>query len=298
MNENLNLAEILKDCPKERELYSPIFGVVYFEGVKDTGLGLALIEVSTEDNSTELFYSNGKYNSHYSDSECTLFPSKENKDWSKFQMLFKDGDVVYIQANYEYIAIYKELSDEYLYDHAVISDNRFQCDFTPLSHKDHIEKMRFATEEEKQKLFDAIKANGYKWNNETKTLEELIEPKFKVGDKIRHKTHIRQGNAVTEIKDTHYILDDELAHPFTSQDEYELAPSKFDISTLKPFDKVLIRDTNYSKWKLSFWGFYDIDNDYPYECCGGMFAQCIPYEGNQHLLGTTDDCDEYFKTWE
>ena len=37
---------------------------------------------------------------------------------------------------------------------------------------------RFATEEEKQKLFKAIKDNGYKWNAETKTLEKLVKPKF------------------------------------------------------------------------------------------------------------------------
>ena len=35
--------------------------------------------------------------------------------------------------------------------------------------------------EEKQKLFDAIKENGYHWNSETKTLEKL--PKFKVEDR-------------------------------------------------------------------------------------------------------------------
>ena len=28
------------------------------------------------------------------------------------------------------------------------------------------------------------------------------------------------------------------------------------------------------------------------------YSQCIPYEGNEHLVGKTDDCDEYYKTWE
>lgn len=31
---------------------------------------------------------------------------------------------------------------------------------------------------------------------------------------------------------------------------------------------------------------------------GSGFYQCIPYEDNEHLLGTTNDCDEYYKTWE
>lgn len=30
----------------------------------------------------------------------------------------------------------------------------------------------------------------------------------------------------------------------------------------------------------------------------GYDSQCIHYEGNQHLLGTTDECDNYYKTWE
>ena len=28
------------------------------------------------------------------------------------------------------------------------------------------------------------------------------------------------------------------------------------------------------------------------------WKQCIPYEGNEHLLGTTDDCDDFYKNWE
>lgn len=84
--------------------------------------------------------------------------------------------------------------------------------------------------------------------------------------------------------------------------ENELIPvsNKFDITTLKPFEsRVLVRDSNREKWKSNFWGFYDSDRamKYPYACCGDEFAQCIPYEGNEHLLGTIKDCDEYYKTW-
>ena len=80
-----------------------------------------------------------------------------------------------------------------------------------------------------------------------------------------------------------------------------LIPNKFDISTLVPFEsRVLVRDNSTEKWKSNFWGFYDIDSAayYPYECCGSSFGQCIPYEGNEHLLGKTDDCDSFYKNWE
>ena len=46
---------------------------------------------------------------------------------------------------------------------------------------------------------------------------------------------------------------------------------------------------------LQFGGTY---NNKSYITTYGVTQQCIPYEGNQHLLGKTDDCDEYYKTWE
>lgn len=74
--------------------------------------------------------------------------------------------------------------------------------------------------------------------------------------------------------------------------------NKFDITTLKPFDKVLVRDNNKQKWTVDLFSFYDKDLVYIYACVGHYANQCIPYEDNEHLLGTTDDCDEYYKTWE
>ena len=34
-----------------------------------------------------------------------------------------------------------------------------------------------------------------------------------------------------------------------------------------------------------------------FHCIGTYYNQCIPYEGNEHLLGTTNDCDDFYKTW-
>ena len=131
------------------------------------------------------------------------------------------------------------------------------------------------------------------------SLEKLIEPKFKVGDRIKHKTHIRQGDVVTEIKDTHYILNDELALPFIFQDEYELVLNKFDINTLVPFEsRVLVRDYENSYWRPAIFGLYIKDTRNRYYALGGIcWNYCIPYEGNEHLSGKCGDCDEFYKTW-
>lgn len=55
----------------------------------------------------------------------------------------------------------------------------------------------------------------------------------------------------------------------------------------KPFDKVLVRNGD-NKWKPAFYG-YRIDNRYSYVTSGDFkYEQCIPYEGNEHLVGITD----------
>ena len=84
MNENLNLVEILKDCPKGTKLYSPVTGEVNFVKIINTD-GKYHIKVEIEDGFFPFsFTSQGKlYN--ISQGECILFPSKEQRNWSKFK---------------------------------------------------------------------------------------------------------------------------------------------------------------------------------------------------------------------
>ena len=82
MNENLNLVEILKDCPKGTKLYSPVFGEVEFENINDI---IGPIVVTTNIGNAEYFTADGKILARY-DGECLLFPSKDQRDWSKFKV--------------------------------------------------------------------------------------------------------------------------------------------------------------------------------------------------------------------
>lgn len=84
MNENLNLVEILKDCPKGTKLYSTVLGEVSF--VKINNDEYHPIIVRPKDNVVESFAIDGKMIAHF-DGECTLFPSKEQRDWSKFKRI-------------------------------------------------------------------------------------------------------------------------------------------------------------------------------------------------------------------
>ena len=81
MNENIDLTKILKDCPKGTKLYSTIYGEVEFDGIKE-GDEYSII-FTTESGSVATVTSDGKH-SNYFDGDCTLFPSKEQRDWSKF----------------------------------------------------------------------------------------------------------------------------------------------------------------------------------------------------------------------
>ena len=84
MNENLNLVEILKDCPKGTKLYSTICGDVELVGVRPEDDVYPIGVKKPNYISTDYFTKDGRvYNE--CDGECTLFPSREQRDWSKFK---------------------------------------------------------------------------------------------------------------------------------------------------------------------------------------------------------------------
>ena len=348
----INIADILKDCPKGTKLYSPICGECRLIKIYE-GLGFDVIN-DTDD--VFNFSYDGRYNLN---GECCIFPSKDNRDWNTF-LTFKDGDILTYTGNRTTTFIYRNKDNEphfstsfYVACNDAPSHNFLIYNkYTLIALNENCD-VRLATEDEKIKLFDAIKANGYKWNAETKTLEKLIVPKFKVGDiitngKVTIKIDHIDGDyyyditrnianrlfikfqdewelapvpkfkvgdiikahnpsfvyKIINITDTHYTLESmpgkHRHNILICEDKnWKLVPNKFDISTLKAYDKVLVRDDNNSVWVNTFFGFYDTvtNKKYPFIAEGVKWAQCIPYEGNEHLLGTCDECDEYYKNW-
>ena len=81
MNENLNLEEILKDCPKGTNLYSIVYGEVEFNKI-NKGEKYPIRYINSEGD--ELFATTQGLLIACFDGECTLFPSKEQRDWSEF----------------------------------------------------------------------------------------------------------------------------------------------------------------------------------------------------------------------
>lgn len=143
----MNIAEILRKCPRGTKLYSPVFGELELAKVDyDEEYSITCI---TKNGVYSLFTSDGMLFCNYSDTECMLFPSKEQRDWREFG-----------------------------------------------------------------------------------------------------------------------VSDQESKHQF------------------KPFDKVLVRDLDEQKWRCNL--FSRITEEGYYNCVTSLWLQCIPYEGNEHLLGTTN----------
>ena len=160
MNENLNLVEILKDCLKGTKLYSLAFGYVELEWVFQDNSKYPIL-IKLRNNTTYSLTKDGKLLEY---GDCMLFPSKDQRDWSKFK------------------------------------------------------------------------------------------PK----------------------------------------------KPKFDPKTLKPFDKVLVQDSNSENWRLQLFSYIiEGEKDFPYACIAYNYKYCIPYnDDTKHLLGTTDEAPWFYMYWE
>lgn len=163
MNEKIDLTKILKDCPKGWKFYSSAFGDVEFDSMSEYNINPICIRVNA--NFYPLLNKYGKYHIE-NKGECILFPSKDQRDWSKFT------------------------------------------------------------------------APWYK-------------------------------------------------------------KERFDPKTLKPFDKVIVRDDNDGKWNCTLFSHKGEDYGYPYNTSSGAYVCCIPYDDDtKHLVGTKDEAPEYYRYWE
>ena len=165
MNENINLTKILKDCPKGWKLWSPIFGKIEFYSIVEKVHYPIMLSCKK---GIIWFSKEGLFDIENEGAECVLFPSKEQRDWSKF------------------------------------------------------------------------KAPWYK-------------------------------------------------------------KEKFDPKTLKPFDKVLVRNYSTDYWCCVFFSYISMLKGTPYKYATEYSAywKCIPYnDDTKHLVGTTDEAPEYYRYWE
>lgn len=110
----MNIAEILKKCPKGTKLYSPVFGEVEFVGVVDNRDN-NYISCVNKRGFYESFANDGRLLPFFPDAECMLFPSKDQRDWNKF--IVPDQETKHQFKSFDKVLV-RDLDSE-----------RWRCDF-------------------------------------------------------------------------------------------------------------------------------------------------------------------------
>lgn len=310
METKINIADILKDKPVGLKFYSNTFGYISFNGVhKDK------VYFFSEDTNAHSVKPNGKM---YNGGECIIFPSKEMRDWEKFS--WKKGDVLVSKDNV-YIIFEKFEDDAYT---RFKGKHYFWKEFNVEDYNKEETKMltsvfEKANDDAAQTYINTIeKRLGGKLNRETLEIEKQLE--FKDGDIVVYGKSVAICRKIYKHTLSFYVSLNEMvgllfADEVESSEEYRFATEEekqqlFDALAkkgkawdaekkqivdlkpkveLKPFDKVLVRDFSRDKWSISFFSFKKEDC---YVCINHCsWNQCIPYIGNESLLGTTNNVE-------
>lgn len=186
MNENINLVEILKDCPEGTEFYTSIYGVVKFDKI-DLKTKYP-IKTRNAQYGVATFTANGKAFS-FEDSECVIFPSKNQRDWNvwynnclkekakKAFQSFNDGDYIHFDDNdgEEWTVIYRKTDELEVRGYACMSDDYISI----MEYKGYVGtkpyayNARLATPKEIERLNNALTKLKKQWNPIVKIFEPI-----------------------------------------------------------------------------------------------------------------------------
>ena len=319
METKINIAEILKDKLENTKLYSPLFGDVYFYYV-----GNDLIKVKHHGGRIAILFDNSRYY-NYPESKLLLFPSKEMRDWSKFA--WKKGDVLVNKDGDVHIIFERFVDDTYcsfVGKYYLWKENN---DTEQFYEKERLLTSDFqkAGKDAAQTYINTIEEKlGGKLNRETLEVEKP-QPEFKDGDivmsdsgtivlvrgisltrKIYYHAYMRNELYINQVEGEFFSRISRIKRFATDSEKQQLfdalakegkawdAEKKQIVDLkpkveLKPFDKVLVRDDKEDQWSANIFSYQVRDM---FHCLGeGYWRYCIPYEGNEHLLGTTKDVE-------
>lgn len=329
METKINITTILKNKPKGTKLYSTVHGKCTFEAITDEIFKINFCTSKfglTQSGECTLI----KFGNMYDGGECIIFPSKEMRDWSKFA--WKKGDVLIRTNSEYCIGIFDEwTSDDYStfsakYINLGLSDN-FSCGYTCKTEewektensKSYISKIErvmngklnlqtleiqtqpefkdgdiaFADYGNRQDVFIVSdKTNlseGYSsfisLDLSSLTLSMGYRTCFFKKDlcKLRLATDSEKKQLFSALEKEGKVWDAEKKMIVNLKPKVEL----------KPFDNVLVRHQKTEEWRANIFSHTDKTDEYlDYVCVNGRWEFCIPYEGNESLLGTTKDVED------
>ena len=326
-----NIAEILKDKPQGTKLYNLLYNIdVELDTIVTTGTKTIVWCTDKIDNNdvSHRFYSEFGTIEGYPDGLQILLPSKDMRDWSKFN--WKRGDVLVSNDGKVKVIFDKFRSNTYLSFIGKYHIDSLECNNPYYQHEGEYATGNFKLEEvdAAQAYINTIEERfGGKLNRETLEIEKLKpkkKPVFGLGglyvfneeDENGELTIIGKLIGKNEIEDTltfgnQYEIENEKfvadqafdlrisiheelreateGEAITFHEAYTIWEKSKKQSAFKPFDKVLVRDSESDKWRANLFGY--IDKDGYYHCVYANWAYCIPYIGNESLLGTTKDVE-------
>ena len=321
METEINVAATLKDKPQGVKLYSRICGAVELKEVLDVRKKKSIVVKELNSSNQHRFWYDGKF---FRAGQCVLQPSKEMADWSKFS--WKRGDVLVCKDVNSHIIFDKFNDDTYTTFTGKLNYQATKAGYSFAHTRNIAMTQDFDIEkgDAAQTYINTIEEKlGGKLNRETLEVEK--QPEFKDGDILSIQEDEEHYHAILIFKggtDVYVYFDyfhrvltygtkiDEneksISHLATDEEKQQLfsalkkenkawdADKKMFVDLkpkveLKPFDKVLVRDNEDDIWEVSLFGYKD---ELYYRCDNGiLWIQCIPYDGNEHLLGTTNNVE-------
>lgn len=327
MEAKINIAAILKDKPQGTKLYSILSDGECFlnEASEDS------IYIDIDNRKRFWCFTVYGSTHSFPNGCVLLFPSREMRDWEKFTwkrgdvLVNKDGDVYIIFERFSDDTYCSFVGKYYLWkenndtEHFYKNERLLTSDFQK------------AGKDAAQTYISTIEERlGGKLNRKTLEIEKT-QPEFKDGDiafadygnrqdvfVVSGKTDLSEGyNSFISLDLSGLTLNighrtsffkkgfcklrlatdsekqqlfDALAKEGKAWDAnkkevVDLKPK----AKLKPFDKVLVRDSKSDNWRANLFGY--IGKDGYYCCVYANWAYCIPYIGNEHILGTTKDVE-------
>lgn len=305
MKAKINVVEILRDKPKYTKLYSSACGKCKLEEVDDKSFKISFY------NSKFGFMNGGegyldKNGKLYDDGECVVFPSKEMRDWRKFA--WKKGDVLVNSSGFK-LFFDRWANDDYtrFFGKVNLLEDSFSYEtekYTLASKEETLDTLEIEKPEFKDG--DIVFMKGIKSELFANCIF-ILRSEYKDGDERAFYYAFYNADdkyTLDEYGNTkvHYSL--RLATDSEKQQLFDALSKKgkrwdaekkaiVDLKPkieLKPFDKVLVRDSESDKWRANLFGY--IDKDEYYHCVYANWAYCIPYIGNESLLGTTKDVED------
>lgn len=334
MEIKINITTILKNKPKGTKLYSTVHGKCTLEAITDEIFKINFCTSKfglTQSGECTLI----KFGNMYDGGECIIFPSKEMRDWSKFQ--WEKGDILISNDGGTEVIFDKWYDDTYTSfycKHYFNSENKnkivYYEEFLCTTERYSLEDKDIA-----QTYINIIEKHlGGKLNFETLVVEKH-QPEFKDGDIafadygnrqdvfiVSDKTNLSEGyssfislnlSSLTlsmgyrtcffkkDLCKLRLATDSEKKQLFSALEKKGKvwdAEKKMIVNLkpkveLKPFDNVLVRHQKTEEWRANIFSHTDKTDEYlDYVCVNGRWEFCIPYEGNELLLGTTKDVED------